>query len=137
MHYVHHTPFICGKTLLSKFWNSKFSNVHTWNFQSFKIPHFWNCECFFSVSDRLLSSHIFYHQLISIIWILWKSFVKMSIFNDIIFHFQSSLTKPKFKIGSNGFLIWVSWHSCVLKRNNVPWLPWFHMAQKKVSSFLW
>jgi hypothetical protein len=133
MHYVHHTPFICGKAPLLKFWNSEFSNVHTLNFQSFEISHFWTCECFFSVSNRLLSSHMFYYQLIYIIWILWKSFVKMSVFNDITFHFQKSLTKPKLKIRSNGFLIWVSWYSCVLKRNNVPWLLWFHMAQKKKS----
>ncbi len=113
-------PFICGKKFL-KFWNYEFSNVHTLNFQSFRIPHFWNCECFYSVFNRLLPSHIFYHQLISIIWILWKSFVKMSFFNDRIFHFQKSLIEQKLKIGSNGFLIWVFWHSCVLKRNNVPY----------------
>jgi hypothetical protein len=109
---------------------------HSWsfeilNFESFGIPHFWNCECFFNVFNRLLSSHIFYHQLIFIIWVLWKAFVKMSFFNDRSFHFQKSLTKPKLKIGSNGILIWVSWHSCVLKRNNVPWLLWFQMAPKK------
>jgi hypothetical protein len=130
IHHVHYTPFICGKTLL-KFWNSKFSNVHTLNFQSFKIPHFWNCECFFYVSNMLLSFHIFYHQLISIIWVLRKSYVKMSFFNNRFFHFQKSLTKPKLQIESSGFLSSVSWHSCVLKRNNVPWLPRFQMAINK------
>jgi hypothetical protein len=122
-----------------KFWKFKFSNVHILNFQSFRIPHFWNCECFSSVSNRLLSSHTFYHQLIYIIWVLWKSFVKMSFFIDIIFHFQRSLTKQKLKIGSNGFLIWVSWHSCVWKKNNVPWLPWFQMENKfkKIFCFFW
>ncbi len=110
-----------------KFWNFEFWIIHTLNFQSFRNPHFWNCECFL-VSNILLSSHIFYHQFISKIWVLWKSFVKMSFFNDKKFHFQKSLIKPKFKIGSNEFLIWVSRHSCVLKRNNVPWLPWCQMA---------
>jgi len=75
----------------------------------------------------LLSFHIFYHQDTSIIWVLWKSFVEITFFNNIKVHFQKSLTKPKLKIGSNGFLIWVSWHSC-LKKNNVSWLPWFEMA---------
>jgi hypothetical protein len=37
----------------------------------------------------------FYHQLIFMMWILWKSFVKMSILNDKKFHFQKTLTKPK------------------------------------------
>jgi hypothetical protein len=55
----------------------------------------------------------------------------MSFFNDKKFHFQKSLTKPKPKIKSNGFLIWVSWHSCVLKWNIVAWLPWFKMEINK------
>ncbi len=121
-----------------KFWNSEISNVYTLNFQSFRIPHFWNCEYFFSVSNKLLSSFFLHHQLISIIWVLWKSFVKMYLFNDNFFHFQKSLMKPKLKTESNRFLIWISWHSCVLKRNNVPWFPWFQMAKSKyISSFLW
>jgi hypothetical protein len=63
----------------------------------------------------------------------------VTFFNDRIFHFQKSIIKLKLKIGSNEFLIWVSWHSCMLKRNNVPWLPWFQMEEKKKknSSILW
>jgi hypothetical protein len=118
-----------------KFWKFEIWNVHSLNFQSFRISHFWNYEIVFSVFNRLLSSHIFYHQLIFIRWVLWKSFVKMSFFNDKIFHFQKSLIKPKLKIGSNGFLIRVFWHSCLLKRNNVPWLPWFPMKKKKTLVF--
>ncbi len=108
----------------------KFQMYILWIFKVLEFHIFENCKCFFNVSNRLLSFHIFYNQLISIIWVLWKSFVKMSFFNDNFFHFEKSLTKLKLKIGSNGFLIWVSWHSCVLKRNNVPWLPWFQMEKK-------
>jgi len=109
---------LCGKTFL-KFWNFEFSNVLTLNFQGFRLPHFWNCECFLSVYNRLLSCHIFYHQLNFIIQVREKSFIKMFFLNDRNFRFQKSLTKPKPKIGSNGFLTWVSWHSYVFKRNNV------------------
>jgi hypothetical protein len=59
----------------------------------------------------------------------------MSFFNDKKFLLQKSLTEAKPKIGSNEFLIWVSWHSCVLKRNNVPWLPWFQMEKNKSLVF--
>jgi hypothetical protein len=79
---------------------------------------------FFFVCNRLLLSHIFYHQLISIIWVLCKNVL----FFNRFFHFQKSFIKPKLKIGSNGYLIWVSWNSCVLKKNNMPWLPWFQIA---------
>jgi hypothetical protein len=110
-----------------KFWKFEFSNVHTLNFQSFRIAHSWNCECFFSVPNRLLSIYVHYMSLL-------KSFVKMSFFYDRNFHFQKSLVKSKLKIGSNGFLIWFSWHSYMFKRNNVPLLPWFQM--EKVKLFL-
>jgi hypothetical protein len=63
--HVHYTPFRCGKTLL-KFLNFEFLNVHILNFQSFRIPHFLNCELLL-LFNRLLSFHIFYHQLIFII----------------------------------------------------------------------
>jgi hypothetical protein len=79
-------------------WSFEFSNVHTLNFQILKIPYFKTYEIIFGVFNRLLSFHIFYHQLTSIIWVLWKSFVKMSFFNDKKIHFQKFLTKPKPKI---------------------------------------
>jgi hypothetical protein len=107
---------------------------HSWSFEilNFWMNILWIFEIvnFFNVSNRLLSSHFFYHQLTFIIWVLWKSFVKMFLFNDKKFHFQKSLIKSKPKIGSNRFLIWVSWHLYVLKKNNVPWLPWFQMGEK-------
>ncbi len=121
--------YISGKTLL-KFWIFEFSSVYILNFWILKISHFWNYECFFNVSNRYYHL-IFLPSLTFIILVLWKSFAKMSFFNDKKFHFQKSLTKPKPKIGSNGILIRVSWHSCVLKRNNVPWLPWFQMEKIK------
>jgi hypothetical protein len=64
---------------------------------------------------------------------LWKSFVKMAFFNDRNFHFQKSLIKSKLKIGSIWFLIWVFWHSYVLKKNNLLWLPWFQMVKNNKS----
>jgi len=111
-------------------WSFEILNFELYIFWIFKVLkiHIFEIVNVFLVSNRLLSSHIFYHQFISNIWVLWKSFVKKSFFNDKIFHFQKSLIKSKFKIGSNEFLIWVYWHSCVLKRNNVPWLPWCQMA---------
>jgi hypothetical protein len=126
---VHYTPFIFGKAFL-KFSNSKFLNVHTLNFQIFRIPHFGIVNVYSMCLIGYYHSY-FYHQLISIIWVLWKSFIKMSFSNAIIFHFHKFSIKPKLKIGSNGFLIWFSWPSCVLKRNNVSWLPWLQMDQKK------
>ncbi len=114
---------------------------HSWSFEIqifqiyihwiFKVLEFHIFEIvnFFNVFNRLLSFHIFYHQLNSIIWVLWKSFVKMFFFNDRNFHFQKCLIKPKLNIGSNGFLIWIFWQSCVLKNNIVPWFPWFQMEK--------
>jgi hypothetical protein len=52
----------------------------------------------------LLSYHFFTINLL----LLYESFVKMSFFNDKIFHFQKFQTKLKPKIGSNGFLILIS-----------------------------
>ncbi len=99
-----------------------------WIYKVLEFHIFENLKVFLNVSNMLLSCHIFKYWLNFIIWLLWNSFVKMSCFNDKNFHFQKSLIKPKFKIGSNEFFIWVSWHSCVLKRNNVPWLSWCQMA---------
>jgi hypothetical protein len=39
------------------------------------------------------------------LFLLYQSFVKMSFFTNKKIHFQKSLTKPKPKIESNGFLI--------------------------------
>jgi hypothetical protein len=116
-------------------WSFEILNFHMLNFQSFKISHFWNCECLFHVFNKSLSSHIFYHQFIIIIWFLWKSFVKMPFFNDLNFHFQKFSTKPKLKIGSNVFLIWFSWHSCVSKMTNVLWYHSFKWQKKKSLVF--
>jgi hypothetical protein len=55
----------------------------------------------------------------------------MSLFSNRKFHFHKYLTKPKPKIESILFLIRVSWHSCVLKNNNVQLLPWFQLTPKK------
>jgi len=74
----------------------------------------------------MLSSIYFYYMS------LLKSFVKMSFFDDKNSHFQNILIKSKPKFGTNGFLIWVSWHSCVLKRSNVALLPWFQMEKNKI-----
>jgi len=136
INHVHYTPFICGKALL-KFWNFQFLNVNTLNFQNLRIPQSWNFECFFSVFNRLLSFHIFYHQLICIIWILWIFLVKRSFFNDRNFHFQRFLTKQKPEIGSNGFLIWGSWHSCVLKKEYCAMITMVSNGKKKILNFLW
>ncbi len=118
-----------------KFWIFKSTYFE---YQNFRIHIFEIMNVFFTMSNRLLSFDIFYDQLIFVIWVLWKSFVKMSFFNDKNFHFQKFLIKPKPKIGSNGFFIWVSQHSCVLEKNNVLWLPWFQITKnKKISKFLW
>jgi len=73
------------------------------NFQSFKIPHFLNYE-----KKLVCLIGFFYRQLNFIIWILWKSFVKISFFNEIKFHFQKSLTKNLIKwIFNLSFLTWM------------------------------
>jgi hypothetical protein len=66
-----------------------------------------------------------------------KVLCKMSFINDKKFHFRKSLTKPKLKIGSNGFLIWVSWHSCLLKGIMCHDYHGFKWPKRKISSFLW
>jgi hypothetical protein len=98
-----------------------------WIFKVLKFHNFEIMNFFFSVSNRLLLAHIFYHQLAFIIWVLCKIFI----FNNKKFHFQKSLTKPKPKIGLNGFLIWVSWHSYVLKNDNVHDYHGFKWQEKK------
>ncbi len=121
-----------------KFWNSEFSSVHTLNFQNFKISHFWNCEFFLVCLIGYYHFILFYHQLNSILWILWKSFVSLFFLLRKFLTFKT-FNKSKHKLESNRFLIWVSWCSCVLKRNNVSWLPWFQMT-KNINiyfSFFW
>jgi hypothetical protein len=98
MYIIPHLYVLKKKNEVLKFWIFKC----TLEFHTFLIV------IFFNVSNKLLSFHIFYHQLISIIWVLWKSFVEITFFNNIKSHFQKSLIKPKLKIGSNGFFIWVS-----------------------------
>jgi hypothetical protein len=57
-------------------------------------------------------------------------------FNDKVFHFEKSLTKLNTKIRWNIFLIWIFWHSYVLKKNDVLWLPWFQMIKNnKIFNF--
>ncbi len=128
--HLHYTPFICDRALL-KFWNFEFLSAHILNFQSFKIPHIWIANVFKMCLIGYYHLTFFTINLI----LLYESFVKMSFFNDKKIHFQKSLIKPKPKIGANGFLIWVSWHSCVLKRNNVPRLTWFQIP-KNLTPFV-
>jgi hypothetical protein len=65
--------------------------------------------------------HVIFLPLICFYYMIpWKVLCKNVLFNDNFFHFKKFLTKQKFKIGSNGFLIWFSWHSCASKKNNVP-----------------
>jgi hypothetical protein len=120
-------------------WNFEILNFQMYIFWIFKVLKFHTFEIVIFLIVSLIGYYhlIFYHQLISIIWILWKFFVKMSFSNDRIFQFQKSLIKPKLKIWSNGFLIWVFLHSYVLKRNNVPWLPWFKWQKINKCLFLW
>jgi hypothetical protein len=75
IHHVHYTSFICGKIFV----NFEFLNVYTLNFQSFKIPHFLNCD-FFIVFNRLLSSQFFTINL----FLLYESLkiLDKNVFND-------------------------------------------------------
>ncbi len=119
--------------VVKHFWSFGIQNFQMYILWIFKVLkfHIFEIVNFFKVCLIGYYHLFFYHQIIYIIWVLWKSFVKMSFFNDNFFCFQKSLTKPKLKIGPYGFLIWKSWHPCALKRNNVPWLPWFQMTKKK------
>jgi hypothetical protein len=122
-------------------WSFEFLNFQMYIFWIFKVLEFHTFEIMIFFKTCLIDYYHFiclYHQLTFIIWILWKSFVKIFFFNDRNFHFQKSLTKPKPKFGSNGFLVWFFKHSYVLKRNNVPWLPQFQMEENKlIFYFLW
>ncbi len=45
-------------------------------------------------------------------------------FDAIGVNFRGLESKLKLTISSNGFLVWISWHSYEWKSNNLPWLPW-------------
>jgi hypothetical protein len=57
--FVQHIMYFIPHIYVAKhFW--KFENLkHTLNFQSFKVLHFQKYECFFNVSNRLISFDIF------------------------------------------------------------------------------
>ncbi len=100
------------------FWSFEIQNFQMyvlWIFKVLKFHIFEIVNVFIVCLIGYYHLSFFYHQLFFIIWILWKSFEKMSFFNNNFFHFQKFLTKQKLKIGSNAFLIWVSSNSCVLK----------------------
>jgi hypothetical protein len=111
-------------------WSSIFEVFTFWIFKVLNF-HIFEIVIFFNVSNKLLSSSSFLPSTYFYYTIFLKVPCKNVFFNNRIFHFQKSFIKPKLKIGSNGFFIWFFWHSYVLKRNIVPWLPWFQMVKNK------
>jgi len=92
--------------VIKHFWSFEILNSQMYIFWIFKVLRFHMFEIVnvFSVCIvGYLSPHFFTIESTFIIWILWKSFVKMPFFHDRNFHIWKSFTKPKPKIGSNGF----------------------------------
>jgi len=56
---------------------------------------------------------------------LFDSFLQNRFMFDVLFTFRGFKSKLQLKISSNGFLVWIPWHSYEWIINNLPWLPCF------------
>jgi hypothetical protein len=58
-------------------------------------------------------------------WCPFDSLLQNWFMFDVLFIFKGPKSKFHFQISSDGFFVWIPWHSYEWKINNLPWLPCF------------